>query len=525
LLPLVIALIAACTSGGGVATIDTSVTDPLTDPNLEVVASGAIACADPSLREQAVFDDTSFPGEAEKKAWFWGGGIITGDVTNDGVIDMILPGFWTTYFYEGRADGTFVDITDRLLELPVRGASGGSVADFDGDGDLDVLVTRYQQRNTLLRNDDGVLVDVTDAAGIPVDMRRTMSSSWGDFDADGDLDLFLGNYGYIDESREDDDPDHLYFEPAEPSWLLRNNGDGTFDDISTMLPQQVHDGYTFSGGFVDVDRDGALDLYVVNDFGNSYPNVYLHNVDGELVFGDQLGLDVAITGMGVGIGDLNDDGLPDFAMTAWNGNYLMESANASLWVDHAQADGFMNDLERTQKVGWGVELADMDNDGDLDAPMAYGYLDSTYIVSLRQPDAMYMRDENGRFSDVGAAWGLNHPTVGRGFALVDANNDGWLDVIKRDLDGPTLYSKSRCSTASWLRLRLHDPTTPNRFAVGARVTVHVGGRTMERTVYAGTVNHASGGPPEVHFGLGGNDRADSIDILWPDGHLSTRTQP
>jgi len=270
-----------------------------------------------------------------------------------------------------------------------------------------------------------------------------------------------------------------------------------------------------------VDRDGDEDLYIVNDFGNSFPNVLLENQgDGELVLGDQRGLDIPMTGMGLGVGDLNHDGYPDMAMTAWNGNYLVESAlEGTLWVDHSDAAGIENDIGRTQKVAWGVELVDMDNDGDLDAPMAYGYLDSTYQASTRQPDALYLQLDDGTFLDVAPAWGLNHPTIGRGFAAVDTNNDGWLDIIKRDLDGPTIYSRSRCGTAAWLRVRLHQPVGMNRFAVGAHVRVVTGDKLQERTIFAGTLNHSSGGPPEVHFGLGGNEVVDRIEVQWPDGTI------
>jgi len=529
--PLVHALIflAACTNGGGVATLDTTGSTDSGDtgpdaPRMTVTTSGPIVCVDPAAREEAYFDEVLAPGENEKPAWFWGGGILTGDLDGDGHFEIILPGFYRTDLYRGQPGGGFALDDTALQGLPVAAASGGSFADYDGDGDLDVLITRFRQSNTLLRNDDGVLVDVSTAAGLPQDKRRTMGSSWGDLDGDGDLDLFLGNYGYIDQ--ESDDPDHEAFEPAEPSWLLLNDGDGTFTDVSERLPQQVHDGYTFTGGFLDVDRDGDEDLYVVNDFGNSFPNVLLQNQgDGTLVLGDQLGLDIAMTGMGLGVGDLNGDGFPDMAMTAWNGNWLVESAlDGTLWVDFSDAVGFENDLTRTQKVGWGVELVDMDNDGDLDAPMAYGYLDSTYQASTRQPDALYLQTDDGTFVDVGPAWGLNHPTIGRGFAAVDANDDGWIDIIKRDLEGPTIYAASRCGTASWLRVRLHQPTGMNRFAVGAHVRVVTGSSTQERTVFAGTINHASGGPPEVHFGLGGNDLVDRIEVTWPDGTVDTMAQ-
>ena len=484
-------------------------------PRVEVVEGGVRTCADPSLREEAPFDVLFSRAEPPKKNWFWGGGALVGDLTGDGRHDVLLPGFWQTFRYDG-ADDLFDDATDSLAGLPTAGASGGSMADYDGDGDLDVLLTRYLAPDVLLRNDQGVLVDVSTAAGLSTQPYKSMASSWGDYDRDGDLDLYIGGYGVIDESREN--PDHDDFEPGDPSLLYRNEGDGTFTDMSHLLPQEAHDGFTFVGGFVDVDLDGWLDLYIVNDFGQSYPNVLLRNVEGRFERDPDAGLDVAITGMGLGLGDLNDDLLPDVVMSAWNGNHLLKSTSVG-WVDYTSVSGVDNDLERAQKVAWGVTLDDLDNDGDLDAPMVYGHLDSTYQSSVLQPDALYLQGDDGTFHDAGPEWGFHHPTVGRGFVVVDLDGNGWLDVVKRDLAGPSITYLARCGTAAWLVVRLHDEGM-NRFGVGARVEVDTGGRTLTRTVFAGTIGHASGGPPEVHFGLGDADTIEAMRVFWPDGEVT-----
>ena len=317
--------------------------EPVPEPAgraVRVEASEPVRCDAPERRDEAAKTPSDLM-EPQKPAWFWGGGVIAADFDLDGHVDVLLPGFYQTFYYRGLGGGAFEDATDSIEHLTLNAGSGGSAADFDGDGDLDVLFTRFQAPNLLLRNDDGVFVDVSVAAGLSREPRRTMASSWGDVDRDGDLDLFVGNYGFIDQSGED--PDHASFEPADPSWWYLNDGDGTFTDVSDRLPSAVHDGYTFSGGFIDIDADGWLDLYVVNDFGNSFPNVLMHNEGGELVFGDQRGLDVAITGMGIGVGDVNDDGLPDFAMTQWNGNSFLWSSPAG-WIDHTIAAGLVNDL-------------------------------------------------------------------------------------------------------------------------------------------------------------------------------------
>jgi hypothetical protein len=498
----------------GTARFDTADTGASERVRLE--SSGVLACADPSAREEAVFDLVPAGEEPPKVNWLWGGGALVGDLSGNGAHDVLLPGFWQTFLYEGSGGG-FTERTELLRGIGLAGSSGGSLADYDGDGDLDVLITRYLLPDVLLRNDGGVLVDVSREAGLVDQPYKSMATSWGDYDRDGDLDLWVGSYGVLDQSRED--PEHDDFEPADPSVLYRNDGDGRFTDVSHLLPRAAHDGYTFSGGFVDVDGDGWLDLYIVNDFGNSYPNTLLRNREGVFEADPEAGLDIAITGMGVGIGDLNADGLPDFVMSAWNGNHVLQSSQVG-WVDYSALKGIDNDLERTQKVGWGVTLADLDNDGDLDAPMVYGHLEATYQSSRLQPDALYLQGDDGLFTDVGAEWNFHHPTVGRGFVVADLDGNGWLDVVKRDLAGPTLLYLARCGEASWLGVRLHDAEGANRFAVGARVEVVVGDEVRWRTVVAGTENHASGGPPEVHVGLGDAETVDLLRVTWPDGEVT-----
>ncbi|HHO51624.1 MAG TPA: CRTAC1 family protein, partial [Deltaproteobacteria bacterium] len=422
--------------------------------------------------------------------------------------------------FRGHPRGTFEDISD---ELPsgLAGGSGGAAADYDGDGDLDVFITRYTVPDLLLRNDAGTFVDVSAAAGLSQRPARSMASSWGDLDGDGDLDLFVGVYGLVDESGAD--PTHTSFSSAEPSFLYLNDGDGTLTERSDLLPQQVHDGYTFSGGWFDLDHDGWLDLYVVNDFGAAFPNVLLWNRGGELRLDQHAhGLDVAVTGMGLGVGDIDGDGIEDLVLSAWDGNVGLVSGSGGAWFDRTAELGIQNDLARGQKIAWGVDLVDMDNDGDLDAPMAYGDLDTLYSAPDRQPDALYLQSSDGSFVDVAPQWGIHHPTTGRGFVAYDLNDDGFLDLVRRDLDGPAYVSLSRCGAGAWLRVRLHD-VAPNTAAVGARIIARDDGQVWTSSIRAGGTNHASAGPPEVHLGLGDRDTIDLLEIYWPQGGTSRLT--
>ncbi|MBX2802729.1 MAG: CRTAC1 family protein [Myxococcales bacterium] len=512
-----LSLAAACAGPRDTATA----TDPrLAGPGtpVELQATAPVMCPDPSLREQVPMHTGALPTEPPEGSWTWGAGLVAGDFDLDGYVDLLLPGFWRTELFAGRPYGVFERAEGRLPSTGLTGGSGGAAADYDGDGDLDVLLTRFNFPDVLLRNDRGAFVDVSAQAGLSGVASRSMASSWGDLDGDGDLDLFVGVYGEVDESEED--PEHRSFEPAERSFLYENLGDGTFADRSDWLPDAVHDGYTFAGGWFDLDNDGWLDLYVVNDFGQSFPSVLLWNRQGTLVpDGGRSGLDVSITGMGVGVGDLNEDGVDDLLMTAWNGNHLLLSGVGGRWFDQGVGYGLQNDLDRAQKVAWGVELVDMDNDGDLDAPMAYGDLDAVYVAPPLQPDALYLRTEAGDFVDDAPTWKINHPSVGRGFVAHDFDDDGYLDLVRRDLGGPTLVSLSQCGDGAWLRVRLRD-RAPNLHAIGARITAHVAGRRFMGVVRAGGTNHASGGPPEVHLGLGDVDRIDALVIQWPGGDVS-----
>ena len=227
-----------------------------------------------------------------------------------------------------------------------------------------------------------------------------------------------------------------------------------------------------------------------------------------------------MTGMGLGIGDVNGDTLWDFVMPEWNGIHLRESNELGFWVETAYAKGVYNDVEAGQKVGWGADMVDLDNDRDLDIAVAFGDLETpAYVAPDEEPDALFLQDDEGHYTDQAGAWGAADLGDGRGVVFIDINNDGWLDQVKRDLSGPTVLYRSNCGTAGWVRIRLHD-AAPNTFAVGARVRVWSAGSSQVRAVMAGGHGHASGGPPEVHFGLGTATAIDRVEILWPDGEIS-----
>ncbi len=510
-----------------------------------VTEHGVQVCADVSLRSEALYDRGTSSTPPNSDLWIWAGGEMCGDFDGDGWLDVMTPNELGVELYRGGPAG-FAAVGQQVLgSIDLTFGTGGSVADYDGDGDLDVYIARFRGdpgpdlpgmgKNRLLANNgDGTFTDVTDVAGVDgcgfdpntgtTGCYRTMSSSWGDMDGDGDLDLFVGNYGWVDESGVPQDD----FLPAEPSFLYRNDGDGTFTDVSERLPQKFRDGYTYAGGFFDIDDDGHLDLYIVNDFGNKWPNHVLLGVgDGTFVDDEPIngtGLIAPTTAMGFGPGDFNNDGLMDFAVPKWNGNHLWLSNELVGWIDYADSAGFR--VNAPQKVGWGSTAADMDNDGLLDIVQQYGHVANENPVwsnPRQQPDAMYRNvgtPEQPTFVDMGIEWGIGDPGVNRGIVVADFDRDGYLDIGKRNLAGPNVVYKSRCGDANWLLLHLEQPGTLNLYAIGAKVVIEAGEHHLTRWLHAGGTGYGAGEPPELHFGLGDVSTIDKITVRWPDGMVS-----
>lgn len=447
-------------------------------------------------------------------------GMMVGDLDGDGLHDLVSPNEPYAQLYRGRDDGG-AQAAPELQEFDLAFGAGGSLADYDGDGDLDVFLARFDRPDRLLRNEGGgwstgiAFTDVTDEAGVGARGPST-SSAWGDMDRDGDLDLFVARYGDLLEGGS----------PAA-SLLYENLGDGTFLDRSEHLPAEVQGGWTRMAGWHDLDFDGYPELLVVNDLGD--PSVLLWNVNGRLLPDDgRSGFGTAVRGAGLGVGDLNGDGIHDLLVTEWGRMALLESAADDQWFDHAPVRGLVADGTRGQVVPWGAELADVDNDGLLDAVVAFGNVEidtegssgPDWANPLEQPDAVYVQQPDGQFLDLGPELGLDDRGVNRGFVLADVNRDGVLDIVKQNQSGSGALYLSRCTDASWLMVDLLQEDSLNRFAVGATVRVWADGKLHQRSVSAGSTGFGSGGPPELHFGLGEADRVERVEVLWPDGTRS-----
>ncbi|MFT4623825.1 MAG: hypothetical protein ACI8PZ_002481 [Myxococcota bacterium] len=466
-------------------------------------------CADPARRDEAWWDTVTFPDPTLEAYRLTSSGLVITDLTGDDRPDLLLPGESETQLWVQVDDGWAEESDSRLGSTDLEGATGASAADFDGDGDLDVVVFRSSLTARLLRNDSGTFTDITAQAGIDTGDSQIMGAAWGDYDRDGDLDLAMGGYRGSDRS-----------------WLYRNESDGTFHDASGLLPNEIHEGWAFMSAWVDVDGDAYPELLIPNDFGVEYPTIMLHNQGGvSFRIAEETLYHPGHDGMGIVPVDLNGDDYPDWVESTFRDVTLLESVPGPeplgvMYIRTDRSRGMWVDPPGTgRRFAWGVDAGDLDNDADVDIVVGFGTWDR-HKDRWAEPDMLWLQDPDGRFIQASEPRWDEHTT--RGVLLADVNGDGWLDIVKRVLDAPSVIHVARCGDAEWTRIRLRQ-SGANRHAVGAVVDVHSEGKRHRRWITAGSVSMFSGGSPEVHAGLGGAHRIDGISVRWPDGAVTEHT--
>ena len=487
-----------------------------------------------------------------------GGGVAFLDYDKDGRLDVYLVNGWRLQdgrvvergrnaLYRGLADGTFRDVTD---EAGVGGegqwGQGVAVADYDGDGWPDILVTNFG-RNVLYRNlGNGRFENVAARVGVESPGWNT-GAAFFDADGDGDLDLYIASY--IDCTLESvlDAKRTLSWRGLEnvavgpfglkgaPDHFFRNVG-GRFVD-ATAEAGLVDKGLGFGFGVraADFDGDGRPDLYVAND---SDPN-YLYRNEGKGMFkevGTWAGaaLDengAAQASMGIAVGDVDGDGILDLFTTNFSEDFstLYRGVGDGLFEDVSKASGVGPATYRP--LSWGTAFADLDNDGDLDLVVANGHI---YPQLDRHPELigayaqrnllLENRSKPGApaFADVTAEAGPGFQQLrsSRGLAVGDFDNDGRLDLLISALDEPPVLLRNEGPAGAWITVVLegkHGEPDP----IGATVTLRAGGTSQSRDVAAGD-SFLSTHDPRPHFGLGAARVVDEIDVRWPDGTHSVR---
>lgn len=461
--------------------------------------------------------------------------------TNAPTVEMALKGQKSlSMLYHNNHDGTFSDVTQSAGIGYPGFAMGGAVGDYNNDGWPDIYVTCLGGNVLYRNNGNGTFTDVTRTAGV-ADGRWSAGAAFGDYDGDGFLDLLVANY--VDFKLSDlpgfgSSPTCKFrgldvqcgprgLKGAGDS-LFRNNGDGTFTDVTKKTGTLDVDGYYGLGViWSDFNNRGRLDAYVAND---STPNFFYRNdaPKGFTEIGLESGTGVSGDGseqgsMGIAIGDYLHSGRFAIFVTNFadeynalyrnNGNY--DFMDVSLAANVAQAS--------RPYVGWGTGFFDLDNDGWLDLLVVNGHV-YPQIDTLpsgaryRQPKLLHMNQGNGFFCDASqrAGTALSEPRVSRGAAFGDLDNDGQVDIVINDLDGPPMILHNEGDNSNhWVTLDL-GTTYGNRLAIGARVKIVTGDMVQIEEVRSGG-SYLSQNDLRIHFGTGKYRKVGVVEIRWPSG--------
>ncbi|MFH1920468.1 MAG: CRTAC1 family protein [Planctomycetota bacterium] len=438
--------------------------------------------------------------------------------------------------YRNEGVWKFVDVTEEAGVGDTGFGLGVAVGDYDNDGDPDIYVSNYGPNVLYRNNGDGTFSDVTREAGVADGHKVGAGACFLDMDQDADLDLYVANYvkftyeTHVAATKRGSEYVGPFQYPAETDTLYRNNGDGTFADVSRESGVGTHAGTGMGMVSADYDRDGDTDVFVLNDVAGNF----LFENDGTGQF-EEVGLVAGVAydyrgrdlgSMGADCGDYDNDGWLDFFMTSYQAELPVLYRNLG--------DGSFEDVTFQTGAGtgslphvtWGTGLVDFDNDGDRDLFIACGHLkdnvelhDDTTAFNVR--NLLLMNTGDGKFVNVSdeCGDGLSVKLSSRGAAFDDLDNDGDVDaVILNSRREPTILrneSNSGLSKNHWIEIRLRGVKT-NRDGVGAQVTVEAGDLAQVDEVHSGRGYQSHYGT-RLHFGLGERDRVDRIEVRWIGG--------
>lgn len=444
------------------------------------------------------------------------GGIAAGDFDKDGLVDLYALGGdnQRNLLLKNNGDGTFSDIASSAGVDLLAKSSGPSFGDFNGDGDLDLFVGSVggSEATLFANNGDGTFTDTTVSAGLTLP-GNNFASSWGDYDNDQDLDLVITH-------QASEENDHYAF-------LWRNDGDATFTDVSidAGLPRLNQRDLSFTPTFADINNDGFQDLLMIIDSNET--RVYLNNQNGG--FDDQTDPTVItdLAGMGSAVVDYDHDGDLDWFVTSISyrdgvtsfgsltpGNRFYENMGDGVFEDKTDETGTRHGF-----WGWGACFTDVNNDMHPDIFHVNGMLQldnpTIDIMFESDPSRLFIANGDKTFTEKAVEMGIEDNGMGRGIVCFDYDRDGDQDLyINNYNQAPKLY----CNTGNqnnFINIQLSENTN-NSQALGARIYVTANGIEQMRELRSGN-NFVSQNPVEAHFGLGDAVTIQSVKIRWPDG--------
>ena len=473
----------------------------------------------------------------------FGSGVAWLDYDNDGFQDLYFvngaPGA-PNVLYRNEGNGTFTDVSARA-RVDGRGAGKGAyktgvaVGDYDNDGLPDLFVTALGPDILYRNNGDGTFSDVTAVAGVAGGAAEwSTSTGFLDFDRDGDLDLYVANYL---DYRLNENPYcglrkegyRMYCHPTMfdgmADRLFRNDGNGTFADVSRQAGIANPVGKGLGVTFCDFDRDGNTDIYIANDMVRNF--LYRNNGNGtfrDVAYAAGVGFDgngKPQAGMGVDCGDVDGNGFPDLFVTNFSEelNTLYSNLGQGLFEDVTTKVGLSSGFI---PLGFGTKLFDLDNDGDLDIHVTNGHVIDN--VTLFQPNLTYAQKDllyeniGGRFRDISDQAGpaLLAERVGRGLAVADFDNDGHLDVVISSAGRPPALLRTQGAGAGhWIIIRAQG-TKSNRAGLGATVRVQTASGLQVREIN-NVASYLSANDIRLHVGVGAAKIVQQLEVLWPSG--------
>lgn len=489
-----------------------------------------------------------------------GAAVAVADFDGDGFEDVFVTDsdeFGRNRLYRNNGDFTFTEVGEAAgvaFGNDAQNASANALwFDYNNNGHADLLVVRFGHSLLFENRGDGTFRDVTRQAGIDRSMNAIVAIAF-DYDGDGYLDLFFGCY-FQDVNLFDPETPRFFPESFETAnngggvRVYRNNGDGTFSDVTRAAGFELS-GWTLDLGHADANNNGLEDLYIACDFGTD--RFFVNNGDGTFteITEKAIGFDTK-KGMNVDWGDFDNDGWLDIYVTnitddyMREGNFLWRNNGDLTFTDVAQETGTFD-----TGWGWAGKFFDFDNDGWLDLYVVNGWVsagEESYVLDIFEmilrPDVdladarnwppmgdktlsgyqrsnLFLNDRGQFFTDRAALHGVDSIKDGRGVAVADFDNDGWLDLFVANANSTAhLYRNvapaSHRERTHWISFLLEGAQS-NRDAVGAQVRLTAGGKT-----YLGFVNGGNGFASQssrrVHFGLGAQGRVDNVEIRWPSG--------
>ncbi|WP_111708804.1 CRTAC1 family protein [Lutibacter citreus] len=471
-----------------------------------------------------------------------GGGAAFLDFDQDGYIDIYTcNGIWLEGFskceepdnlpknhlYRNLQNGTFEDVTDKAGIDNSTYSMGVTIGDYNNDGYPDIFLSNYGVNSLFKNNGNGTFSDVTKKSNLGVGKACSVGAVWLDFNNDGLLDLYVGNYLSFDPEYNyyyapDGFPGPLAYD-SQPDVLFLNNGDETFSDVTKEMGIVDIDGRAMGVGAADYNDDGFVDIYVANDHTVNY--LWQNNQGkGFINKGTMSGTGFSQAGeatvsMSVDFADYDGDELLDMFISDDNYCSLYKNLGNGIFSDKSYVAGIS--VASGQFVGWSSSFLDYDNDADVDIFKANGELKHLY----GQEDQIFENVDLGKFNDVSVNLGayFKEENVGRGACLGDYDNDGDIDIFIVNLNSASTFLRNnKGNNNNWITLNLIGETS-NRDGIGSRVKISSGGK-IQTSQKKSTSGYLSQNDSRLHFGISQNEIVDFIEIKWPSGKIQTLEQ-